>query len=670
MTANSATSLADPTVGDGIPTKADKGRRREAILGTPDKGKRMILRTRFLPRVGMIALFLASVAYAASNVPQKDAPAAPGGLRVHNLFQSNMVVQRGKPVDVWGWSTPGDKITVTFAGKTATATAGKDRSWEATLPALEASSQPATMTIQGQSGKITLDNILIGDVWILGGQSNMAHPISRVENGALEIASANFPRIRTLTVPKIFGPEPKMNFPRADEFSRISGRDTSDGDWRVCSPDTAGGLSAIGYVMARRIHMVTQIPIGVINTSRGGTTVQAWTPMARMRKLDAPEVKEMLARSDENIASYDPKADLQKQIKKYEDRIAKMKKEGKKIPADMKPPTKPNPGPAYSHGPPGNCYASVISPIAGLAVKGVIFHQGYNNCFDGVRGARMYRAVFPEMIRGWRAAFNDPALPFGILSQCTAGHVQQFDTSLTKITDIGARIREAQYQTFLEFYKAGDKNIGFVSTYDLRRSGYHPSLKVPSGERIARWALATQYGLEGTLRWQPPMLKEMKVENGAIVLTFDQQIAPVGDGSPMAGFAIAGKDMRFQPATITYRVVGKDSRGREKQDTTTLVLRSSLVPEPVHYRYAWARNPMGNLQARGNSDIPLPTQRSDDWTNGDLLKALTGKDAETPLVLSRGEKRQLSNALASEDRRRLVEEANALLKQEQEVSAK
>ena len=634
----------------------------------------MNLRTRSLQLAGLIALLFGAVAFAAESLPKKEVIADPArgeGFYIHNLFQSNMVIQRAKPVDVWGWSTPGDKITVTFAGKTATTTAGKDRSWKVTLPAMEASSTPATMTIQGKSDKIMLDNILIGDVWILGGQSNMAHAISRVENGNLEIAAASFPNIRFLTVPKIFGPELKKNFPRADAYSRISGRDTSDGDWQVCSPETVPGLSAIGYVMVRRIHMVTQVPIGVINTSRGGTTVEAWTPMARLRKLDAPEAKEMLARSDETIAAYDPKADLQKQIQKYEARIAEMKKQEKAIPADMKRPTVSSPGPAYSHRPPGNCYASVISPIAGFAVKGVIFHQGYNNCFDGVRGARMYRAVFPEMIRGWREAFNDSALPFGILSQCTAGNVQQLDDFLTKITDIGARIREAQYQTFLEFYKAGDTNIGFVSTYDLRRAGYHPSLKVPSGERIARWALATQYGMESTLRWKPPMLKEMKAENDAIVLTFDQQIAPVGDGSPMAGFAIAGKDMKFQPATIAYRIVGKDPRGREKHDQTTLVLKSSLVPEPVHYRYAWARNPMGNLRANNHiDDVPLPTQRSDDWTNGDLLKALTGKEAETPAVLDRGEKRQLMEALASEDRRRLVAEAKAILKQDQEVSAK
>ena len=262
--------------------------------------------------------------------------------------------------------------------------------------------------------------------------------------------------------------------------------------------------------MASRIHLATQIPIGIIDTSRGGTTVQAWTPIARMRKLDVPAVKEMLAKWDETIAAYDPKADLQKQVDKYEAKIAQMKKEGKKIPADMKRPTVASPGPAYTHRPPGSCYASAISPIAGLAVKGVIYHQGYNNCFNGVQGAKMYRAVFPELIRGWRDAFNDPKLPFGILSQCVAGDVQDLNHFLPYLTDTGARIREAQYQTFLEFYKAGDKNIGFASSYDLHHVSYHPQVKVPAGERLARWALATQYGMEDEFAWLPPMITEMK----------------------------------------------------------------------------------------------------------------------------------------------------------------
>ncbi len=631
----------------------------------------MILRTRSLQLVGIIALFLGSAAYAAETA-KTDVfvdPAAGEGFRVHSLFQSNMVIQRDKPVDVRGWSAPGDTVTVTFAGETASATAGKDRGWKVTLPAMEAGSKPATMTIEHKDGTVTLENILIGDVWIAGGQSNMQFRISGVHDGDLEVAAANLPRIRLLTVPKIFGPELRKNFPRAEEFGKKIGRDTTDGDWQVCSPDTVGGFSAIGYVMARRLHMVTQVPIGMINTSRGGTTVEAWTPEARLRKSSVPVIKELLARSDRRIAEFDPKAELAKQVKKYESRIADMKKKGKKIPAGMKRPT----GPVkdrylHSHRPPGHCYGSVIAPIAGLAVKGAIFHQGYNNCFSGVWGAKMYRAVFPEMIRGWREAFNDPNMPFGILGQCTAGKVQDLNNFLPHLTDIGARIREAQYRTFLDFYTAGDKNIGFASTYDLRHTSYHPRVKVPAGERIARWALATQYGMEGTFTWLPPMITEMNVEDGAIHLTFDGKgVAATGDGAPLAGFAIAGEDKRFQPAEVSHKITGKKGR-RVQYDNTIVVLKSPLVPDPVHYRYAWGRNPMGNIQARSGR-VPLATQRSDDWTNADLLKALTGKDAEDPLHLNRGEKRQLKAALAREDRRRLVAEATALLDQEQEDGA-
>ena len=584
-------------------------------------------------------------------------------LRVHSLFQSNMVIQRGKPVEVWGWSTPGDKVTVAFAGKTVTGIAGRDRLWKATLPAMQASATPAAMTINAKRGEITLENILIGDVWVLGGQSNMEWGIGGTNEGNLEVASANFPNIRMLTVPKIFGPELKTNFPRAEEFSRITGKEQTTGDWQICSPETVGGMSAIGYIMARRIHMATQVPIGIINTARGGTTVEAWTPLARLRQLESPEVKARLAIADEKLAAYSPEGDLKKQIAKFEARVAQMKEEGKDT-SNMQRPTTPNPGPAATHKIPGNCYSSVIAPIAGFAVKGAIFHQGYNNCFSGVQGAEMYRAVFPETIRSWREAFNDEAMPFGILSQCTAGDQQTHDNFLVHIRDIGARIREAQYQTFLDFYNAGDTNIGFVSTYDLRHSNFHPRVKIPAGERAAIWALVSQYGVGDSLEWLPPAIKEMKAVDGALELTFSHAVSDNSDGTGMSGFAIAGEDMRFQPAEVTHKVVGGSGR-KTQYDKTVLVLKSPLVDKPVHYRYAWGRNPMGDIQrsVRFGNRVMLPTQRSDQWSNADLLKALTGITAVNPGQLSRSENNRLRAALAGEDQRRRLAEARAVLDQ-------
>ena len=618
-------------------------------------------RLRRIPILAMVMLLAGSLLPGYAQEKPSDA-----GLRAHSLFQSNMVIQRNKPVDVWGWSKPGEQVTVTVADKSVSGTADKAGKWTVQLSAMEASSTPAKMTIAGPSSTLTLDNILIGDVWVLGGQSNMAWSIGATDEGNLEVVSANFPNIRMLTIPKIFGPEPKTNFPRAEEFSRITGVEQHAGDWHVCTPETVGHMSAIGYVMARRIHMASQVPIGIVNTSRGGTTVEAWTPLAQLRRIDTPEVKARLAEADERLAAYSPEADLKKQIAKFEARVVQMKKEGKDT-SKMQRPTTPNPGPSATHKIPGNCYSSVISPIAGFAVKGAIFHQGYNNCFHGVRGARMYRAVFPVMIRSWREAFKDEAMPFCILSQCTAGKQQTHDSFLVYIGDIGARIREAQYQTFLDFYNAGDKNIGFVSTYDLRHSNYHPRVKIPAGERAAIWALVSQYGVGKGLQWLPPALKEMKAVEGALELTFDQAVGDNSDGTGMSGFAIAGADMKFQPAEVTHKVLGRNGR-RVQYDKTVLVLKSALVDKPVHYRYAWGRNPMGDIQrsVRFGNRVMLPTQRSDRWSNADLLKALTGKDAENPGELSKGEKNVLRAALEKEDQRRRIANAKALLEQEQE----
>ena len=594
-----------------------------------------------------------------------DVPAIGKKLCVHNLFQSNMVLQRGKQVPIWGWADPGEKVTVQFAGQERTATAGESRKWKVVFPKMEANTKAQTLTVKGKQKVLTLKNILIGDVWVLGGQSNMEFPLSRIENGNLEIVSANYPQIRILTVPAMNGPKDKFGFPRLHEWSGWFNRHFRKGDWDVCSPKIVQELSAIGYVFARRIHMATKVPIGIIDASRGGTTVETWTPDAVLRKNPSQHVKSWLADWDERVDKYDAKEDLQARVQRHEQWVARMKKSGKKIPPNRKTPTDLRPGPAMDQNRPGNCYASMISPIAGFPIKGAIFHQGYNNCFNGSQGAKMYRDVFPQMIKAWRSAFDDPKLPFGILSLCTEGTPQTLENFTELMANVGPYIREAQYQTFLEFYRAGDKNIGFTSTYDLRRRWYHPQLKIPAGERIARWALATQYGFENQIRWKPPMVQSMKVESGRIVLTFDETIRGIDDGGPMKGFAIAGKDRKFHPATIEHLVIGKDSRGRPKKDNKVLVLSSLMVSKPVHYRYAWARSPMGNLQSHHNSDIPLATQRSDGWALEQIPLGIFGDTP--PEKNNRSQRGKLMQALRKIDLERRIRQAEELLKKHKKL---
>ncbi|MCB9881130.1 MAG: hypothetical protein H6834_05010 [Planctomycetes bacterium] len=596
-----------------------------------------------------------------AQMPKEDVievPAIGKGLCVSNLFQTNMVLQREKPISIWGWATPGEAVTVTFGGHEQRAMAGDDRRWKVTLPPVPANHVPQQVIVRGARETLTLENVLVGDVWVLGGQSNMEFELAKVENGALEIASANDPEIRILTVPYGEGPEVITGFARLHEWSGWFGRHFRKGDWDVCRPEIARELSAIGYVFARRVHMASGVPIGVIDASRGGTTVETWTPRPVLNTMTNAVVQAKLADWDRRVKEWDPQKDLEKRIADHRRFVERMTQENKPIPEDRVEPTDLAPGPIADPNNPGNGFAGMIGPLVGLSVKGALFHQGFNNAFDGMPGVELYREVFPRMIRAWREAFGDPELPFGILSLCTDGYPQTRDDYVEKMLDTGIYIRAVQYETFLRMHEAGDRHVGFASTYDLRRRWYHPQVKIPAGERIARWALSTQYGFGRQLPWMPPKLLSMQPRDGALVLTLDSEVGDPQDGA-IEGFAIAGEDRRFQPATVAYAEVGKDDRGRPRLDRKQLVLTSPLVPAPVHFRYAWGRNPLANLQAMGNKDLSFATQRSDDWTMAEVPRGVL--DEEVDGALNRAQRNRILQVLRTEDLRRRCDEAQRFL---------
>jgi sialate O-acetylesterase len=592
-----------------------------------------------------------------------DVPAVGSGLCVSNLFQTNMVLQRDKPLRIWGWADPAAEISVTFAGQQVSTQANADRSWSVNLQALPANRTPQSLTVTDGTTTLVLDNLLIGDVWVLGGQSNMEFELAKVENGALEIVSANYPEIRILTVPYGQGPDQRASFPRLHEWSDWFGRHFRKGDWDVCTPEVAKELSAIGYVFARRVHMASQVPIGVIDASRGGTTVESWTPLPALQAMDSPTTRAKLDSFAQAAATWDAQADLQNRIQQHEQWLARQTEEGKPIPDDRRaPPSDLRPGPLGDPNYPGHCYAGMIAPLEGFAVKGAIFHQGYNNAFEGSVGTAMYRDIFPVMIQAWRAAFADPAMPFGILSLCTDGYPQTRDDYCEKMFDAGIDIRAAHYSTFLELYQTGDKNIGYASTYDLRRRWYHPQVKIPAGERMARWALATQYGFERQLEWKPPLLVTMEVQEGAMILTFDREVGDPEEGR-IEGFAIAGDDRRYHPADVEYRETGRDEQNRPKIDRRQLVLKSPMVPQPIHYRYAWGRNPLANVQAIGHKDLPLATQKSDDWALEEVPANVFTDQPSLPL--ERRDANRIRQALREQDNARRIKEAGLILQENQ-----
>lgn len=613
----------------------------------------------------LLALLFGSVASAADAkkaLPKEDVvdvPAIGQGLCLSNVFQTNMVLQRDKPLNVWGWDDPGEEVTVSFGGQQAQAKAAADRSWQVTLKAMPANSAPQVMTVKCKARTLKLENILVGDVWLLGGQSNMEFPISKVDDGELEVISANFPQIRLLTVPQGKGFKSVRSFERLDEWSAWSKRHFRKGHWDLCSPEAVKDFSAIGYVFGRRLAMATGVPIGLVNVSRGGTTVETWTPQDVLAKIDGKETRELLKDWDDRIAAFDPQADLKKRIDAYDARKEKMKDKGQPVPADLRP------GPAADMNRPGFCYAGMIRPLSNLAIKGAVFHQGFNNCFNGSAGARMYYQVFGKMIAAWRETFGDPHMPFCILSLCTAGEPQTLENFLVPMYDAGPYIREAQYKTFRDFYDSGDKNIGFASSFDQRKSWYHPQIKIPVGERAAKWALVTQYGLlkghGADEYWLPPTIKEVKIVDGSIRLTMSTEVKMKDESTDkLEGFAIAGKDRRFYPARVNWYTDGtKGNRNRPVYARDILVLSSPWVPQPVHYRYAWARNPMANIV--NSRQVPLAAQRSDDWILEETPEKVATPQDMTEDAARKRAAGQIRKALGLADIERRIKEAEATI---------
>lgn len=597
-------------------------------------------------------------------MPREDVvevPAIGDGLCVSNVFQSHMVIQRDKPVAVWGWADPGESVTVAFAGDSAKAVAAADRSWKVMLRAVTANADPQVMTISTGRETLRLEDILVGDVWILGGQSNMEFEIAKVDDGIIEIASANFPAIRLLTMPQGKGFHSVKSFERLHEWSDWSDRHFRKGDWLVCTPENVKEFSAIGYVFGRRIHMASRVPVGLIDASIGGTTVETWTPEDVMRSIDGAETRAKLREWDEKIAAFDPQADLKQQIANYEARKKRLEASGQKLPPDSKPPAVVRPGPVADRNRPGHCYAGVIRPLEGLSACGIVFHQGFNNCFEGTAGARMYYQVFGRMIAAWRAAFGDARMPFGIISLPTAGAPQTVDRFVEPMHDAGPLIREAQYRTFRDLRAAGDTTIGYASSFDFRKSWYHPQIKIPAGERAAKWAMATHYkllgGRDADSCWLPPVVEKSEVKDGKLVLTMSTDITTRDDSDGrLLGFAIAGEDRRFFPAEISYLVTGT-SGNKQVEDRKVLVLGSPHVPAPVHYRHAWARNPMTNMTSARH--IPIPTLRSDDWPMEETPKPRFDPPADNPRALSNLINRELKLA----DTERRINEARRTIEQ-------
>ena len=519
-------------------------------------------------------------------------------VRPAHIFDNKMVLQRDKPVKIWGWADPREKVKIEFAGQVKTTAANQQGEWFAFLDAMSANAQPADMRISGRESSVLFTNVLVGDVWVLGGQSNMEFDLARIFHGDAEILSANFPAIRLMTIPSSANLKSEKDFERINEYDSWYDRYDKKGSWFICSPETVPTFSGMGYVFGRRIYMASQVPIGLVDASLGGTTVEAWISPETLKKM--PENDSLLQQWNNKVATYDPEKDLKEKIKNWEIRSAARIKEGLE-PAPK--PTEPSPYPAYDRNFPGSSYTGMVVPIAGLTVKGAVFHQGYNNALEDSR-PKQYASNFKALINDWRETFNDANLPFGIIEFSAGGEPQTLDNFEVRMLDPSPCIREGQFNAFRD-----TPNTGYVCSYDQQVNWYHPQKKTEAAERMARWALSTQYGFD--LKWEPVICKNVERLKDKIIITFDKEVK-TSDDRPIEGFAIAGSDHHFFPAKAAY-VETQNENGQQVFDKKKIEVWNDLCADPVEVRYAWARNPLGNLVNSECPIIPVPLFRTDDW---------------------------------------------------------
>ena len=569
--------------------------------------------------------------------------------KLHNIFGSDMVLQRDKPIKIWGWAKPGDKVTVTLGKESAEATTAAAASvevfgyedeykglgkWEVAFPAREASTEPIDLVATSGGETITLDNILLGDVWVMSGQSNMAFPTNKTDASEL-LPQANLPLLRLFS---ISGNEQAA----LQDDIRPETIDTVSGSWDVSSPETASGFSAIGYVFGADLQRALQIPIGLIKNARGGASIESMVPV---HKFDEhPLAKRYADHVRERMAEFDPEAEADRM---WESAKARAKRK------NQPEPERPDPNnlrswnvPGKSPSDMGSVHNGYFGVFKGYNIKGVLFHQGFNNTIGDNCRPKRYRVLMKLMVEGWKEDFEDPELAVGVIGFCAGGKRQNDENFELLSIETGPYIRESQR---LGLADVGDpENTEFIPAYDVQVPGLHPKKKREHGRRAAQWAVSEIYGLEGAT-WATPTVPQVEVQGDTMVVRFADKERPQADdgNTSLEGFSVAGEDGKFYLAHARYEPWGKN----ETWTKGWQIIRvwSPMVKKPVALRYAWSTSPLGNLKLRGDQDIPFPSFRTDEW---DLPES---EDPTEKVLTSTWSKERKEDAAARLDARRLKE---------------
>jgi sialate O-acetylesterase len=481
--------------------------------------------------------------------PPVELQKAPMALRLPHIFSDNMVLQQGMNVPVWGWGKNNETVTVTLGGTKASAIV-RDGKWIVKLHNLK-SAEAETFSVTSGTESLQFTNVLVGEVWLCSGQSNMEWPLNKAFEPQNDIASATNTLIRLFVVPNV-----KSDVPRNDV----------DGKWVVCSPDTASTFSAVGYYFGRDLQAARKCAVGLIQSDWGGTPVESWTSHEGLAKIPAgKEVAETFSKENQDYTTA---------LADYEKQLAESKRtENKKAPVAPRAPHKPS-----------ELFNGMIAPIIPYTIKGAIWYQGENNAGR----AAQYRSLFPNMIRDWRRLWNEDFTFCCVqLAPFKARTPQAGDSEW-------AELREAQLLATRQLPKVGMAVITDVG----EERDIHPRKKGPVGQRLALAARAIAYSEK--VPYSGPTFRNLKIAENKAILKFDNVGGGlmVSDGA-LKSFALCGADHKWVWGIADI------------EGTDTVVVSSPNIESPVAVRFGWSDYPVVNLWNKDG--LPASPFRTDNF---------------------------------------------------------
>lgn len=487
------------------------------------------------------------------------AGSARADVKLPAIFGDHMVLQRDTTVPVWGTAAPGEEVTVSIAGQTATAKAGADGKWSVKLAKLSAAG-PHTLIVKGKN-TVTFSDVLVGEVWLGSGQSNMAMTVNRAKDFEQEQAAAKFPQLRMFT---------------EASGAANSAQSEGKGKWVVCTPESVGSFSATAYFFGREIHKALGVPVGLINSSVGGTPIESW--IAPEAQKASPELKGFFEGQKQAAKDFDPvkaKAKFEQDQAKWKEASKKAKAEGKPAPKAPRDPVALN----ERKGNVGGLFNGKIAPLIPYAIRGALWYQGEANSVP--EKAQFYEAQLKLLVTDWRKLWG-----------------YEFPFAWVQLPNFGGpgrdwpAVREAMLKTLAL------PKTGMAITIDIgEEKDIHPKNKQDVGRRLAAWALGTVYGQR--VATSGPLPADHHVRGSEMVLSFKHTDGGLtAKGGELKGFIIAGADKQWKPAQA--RIEGEK-----------VIVSSTEVKQPIAARYAWENWPTCNLY--NGAGLPASPFRTDDW---------------------------------------------------------